>query len=91
MGSKPGYCLASLESGQLALDKQTFRDMSRAYPQINPMRELRASLSELRLEARPWAMTDGTGVCSVRSGVVPGVTVPATPSLSLVLQPGFAI
>ena len=46
-----GIAWPRLDSGQLALDKQTFRDMSRAYPQVNPMRELRASLSELRLEA----------------------------------------
>jgi DNA polymerase family A len=31
-------------------DQDTFRDMAHAYPIVNPMRELRASLSQLRLE-----------------------------------------
>jgi hypothetical protein len=38
-----------LESGNLALDDDTFRQMARAYPMISPLRELRGSLSELRL------------------------------------------
>jgi len=38
-----------LESGNLALDDDTFREMARAYPGVSPLRELRASLSELRL------------------------------------------
>jgi DNA polymerase I len=38
-----------LESGNLALDDDTFRQMARAYPAISPLRELRNSLSELRL------------------------------------------
>ena len=39
-----------LESGELALDDDTFRQMARAYPkQIGPLRELRVSLSQLRL------------------------------------------
>jgi DNA polymerase I len=38
-----------LASGNLALDDDTFRQMARTYPQIAPLRELRASLSELRL------------------------------------------
>ena len=39
-----------LPSGRLALDQDTFRDMAHVYPIVNPMRELRASLSQLRLE-----------------------------------------
>jgi DNA polymerase I len=39
-----------LPSGALALDNDTFREMARAYPIINPMRELRASIAQLRLE-----------------------------------------
>jgi DNA polymerase-1 len=38
-----------LESGQLALDRDTFRQMARAHPTVAPMHELRHSLSELRL------------------------------------------
>lgn len=37
------------ETGQLKLDDQTFRDQSMAYPQLHPLRELRVSLSQLRL------------------------------------------
>ena len=40
-----------LRSGKLALDDDTFRDMSRSYPIVNPIRELRVSLSQLRLES----------------------------------------
>jgi hypothetical protein len=38
-----------LESGALALDNDTFREMARAYPDVAPIQELRHSLSELRL------------------------------------------
>ncbi|CAN5486487.1 hypothetical protein BH10PLA1_BH10PLA1_16290 [soil metagenome] len=38
-----------LESGSLDLSDDTFREMARAYPIVSPMRELRASLSQLRL------------------------------------------
>ena len=38
-----------LETGRLDLADDTFRQMARAYPQVSPLRELRASLSELRL------------------------------------------
>ena len=38
-----------LPSGRLALDDDTFREMARSYPQIAPLRELRVSLSQLRL------------------------------------------
>jgi DNA polymerase-1 len=38
-----------LESGRLDLADDTFRQMARAYPLISPLRELRSSLSELRL------------------------------------------
>ncbi len=40
-----------LPSGRLALDDDTFREMSRSYPIVNPIRELRFSLSQLRLES----------------------------------------
>lgn len=39
----------ALESGNLALDDDTFRQQAKAYPAISPLRELRSALSELRL------------------------------------------
>lgn len=38
-----------LPSGALALDDDTFKEQARTYPQIAPLRELRASLGQLRL------------------------------------------
>lgn len=38
-----------LPSGALALDDDTFREMARAYPAVAPIRELRVSLSQMRL------------------------------------------
>jgi hypothetical protein len=38
-----------LESGQLDLSRETFRSMARIYPEVSPLRELRHTLSELRL------------------------------------------
>jgi hypothetical protein len=40
-----------LESGRLALDEQTFRDMAKVYPAtIGPIREVRHALAKLKLE-----------------------------------------
>ena len=38
-----------LESGQLDLSDETFREQARIYPRVSPLRELRCSLSDLRL------------------------------------------
>jgi DNA polymerase I len=38
-----------LESGQLDLSDDTFRQMAKAYPKVSPLRELRSALSDLRL------------------------------------------
>ena len=38
-----------LPSGQPALDDDTFREMARMHPELAPLRELRVSLSQLRL------------------------------------------
>lgn len=38
-----------LASGALDLQDRTFRDRARAFPQLQPLRELRASLADLRL------------------------------------------
>jgi DNA polymerase-1 len=40
-----------LGSGRLALDRDTFKEMGRAYPIISPLRELKHALSEMRLNA----------------------------------------
>ena len=40
-----------LDTGRLALDDGTFRDMARAYPQISQLRELRHALGALRLNS----------------------------------------
>jgi hypothetical protein len=40
-----------LESGELALDDESFRQMARGYPAVAPLRELRHTLGELRLES----------------------------------------
>lgn len=41
-----------LESGALALDDDTFREMARAYPgQVGPIRDLRHALGQMRLNA----------------------------------------
>jgi hypothetical protein len=42
-----------LDSGQLALDDDTFRAMAKAYPAVSPLRELRHALSEMRLNNIP--------------------------------------
>jgi hypothetical protein len=48
--ARAGVPWPRLDSGRLALDDDTFRDMARAYPeQIAPLRELRHALSKLRL------------------------------------------
>jgi DNA polymerase-1 len=40
-----------LDSGRLDLDDDTFRQMARIYPAVSPLRELRSSLADLRLNA----------------------------------------
>ena len=37
-------------TGRLQLDQDTFRDMAKRYPQLEPLKDLRHALSELRLE-----------------------------------------
>ena len=50
------YCVSEgipwprLESGALALDDDTFKERARAYPQVEPLRQLRHALGQLRLE-----------------------------------------
>ncbi|HKP05447.1 MAG TPA: DNA polymerase [Chthoniobacterales bacterium] len=42
-----------LASGAMALDFDTFRDVARSYPEVAPMKELRATLSKLRIDSLP--------------------------------------
>lgn len=39
-----------LDTGRLALDDDTFRDMVKLHPEVAPLRELRVSLSQMRLQ-----------------------------------------
>ncbi len=49
--SRKGIPWPRLGSGALALDDDTFREMARAYPaEVGPIRELRHSLSQMRLQ-----------------------------------------
>jgi DNA polymerase-1 len=47
--SRNGIPWPRLDSGKLNLEDGTFRQMAKAYPRIAPLRELRSSLAELRL------------------------------------------
>jgi hypothetical protein len=47
--ARQGIPWPCLPSGALALDDDTFRDMAKAHPVVSPIRELRHSLSQLRL------------------------------------------
>jgi len=51
-----------LESGALDLSDDTFRQMARSYPAVAPLRELRHSLSQLRLNELAVG-SDGRGRC----------------------------
>jgi hypothetical protein len=49
--ARTGIPWPRLESGALALDDDTFREMARAHPaEVGPIRELRHALSQLRLQ-----------------------------------------
>jgi hypothetical protein len=47
--TRKGIPWPRLESGVLALDDDTFREMAKSYPEVSPIRELRHALSQLRL------------------------------------------
>jgi hypothetical protein len=47
--AREGIPWPRLESGQLALDDDTFRELARTYPKVAPLRELRHAMSQLRL------------------------------------------
>jgi len=52
-----------LETGNLALDDDTFRQMARTYPAVAPLRELRHTLGEMRLFSDLAVGTDGRNRC----------------------------
>jgi DNA polymerase-1 len=69
-----------LESGKLALDDDTFRTMVSAYPQIEPLRQLRGSLSQMRLSDLPVG-TDGRNRCMLSAfGARSGRNTPSNSS-----------
>jgi DNA polymerase I len=47
--ARAGIPWTRLESGRLDLSDDTFRQMARIYPAVSPLRELRSSLADLRL------------------------------------------
>jgi hypothetical protein len=51
-----------LDSGRLALDDDTFKDMAKAYPILQPLRELRVTLGQMRLSELAVG-TDGRNRC----------------------------
>ena len=51
-----------LETGRLKLDEDTFKELSNTYPELKPLRQLRDSLSKLRLNALQVG-TDGRNRC----------------------------
>ncbi len=46
---KNGYAWPTLDSGKMALDQQTFKDMCRLHPELEGLRQLRHTLGEMRL------------------------------------------
>ena len=75
-------------AGALALDDDTFREMARAYPRLQPLRELRHALGELRLSGWRSAPTAATASCSPPSPAAPAATSPATAGSSSARRPG---
>jgi DNA polymerase I len=49
--STHGISWPRLESGRLALDDETFKEISRAHPLVRPIHQLRTAISQLRLES----------------------------------------
>jgi DNA polymerase I-like protein with 3'-5' exonuclease and polymerase domains len=67
-----------LASGRLQLDEETFKEMTRAHPNLKPLRTLRESLSKLRL-AKLQAGTDGRNRCLLSPfGASTGRNTPST-------------
>ena len=79
-----GIAWPRLESGELALDDDTFREMARAHPDVALMRELRVSLSQLRLERSGRRLRRPEPDCSapvpVQDGPEPALQLPSSSS-----------
>ena len=85
-----GIAWPRLDSGQLQLDGDTFRDMSKRYPQLEPLKELRHSLGQLRLadwQSGPMAVT---ACCCPRFVRRPAAISRPTRSSSSARPPGYA-
>lgn len=61
--AREGIPWPRLESGELALDDDTFRQMARTHPAVAPLRELRHSLGEMRLFVDLAVGPDGRNRC----------------------------
>jgi hypothetical protein len=67
-----------LPSGQLALDDDTFEEIGRRYPRVQPIRQLRQMLSQLRLHELPVGH-DGRNRCLLSAfGTKTGRNAPST-------------
>ena len=66
------------ESGRLSLDQDTFRDMAKRYPQLEPLKELRHTLSELRLEKLAVGLDDRNRTLLSPFGASSGRNAPST-------------
>jgi hypothetical protein len=65
------------ETGRLQLDQDLFRDMALRYPQLEPLKELRHSLSELRLEKLAVGLDDRNRVMLSPFGASSGRNTPS--------------
>jgi hypothetical protein len=61
--TREGIPWPRLESGGLALDDDTFRQMAKTHPAVAPLRELRHSLGEMRLFSALAVGSDGRNRC----------------------------
>jgi hypothetical protein len=89
-----------LASGKLCTNEETFREMATLYPMVNPLRELRCSLSQLRLKALAigndgrnrtplWAYSTKTARCA--PSTTKYIFGPAKWLRFLVTPPGLAL
>ena len=64
-------------TGRLQLDQDTFRDISKRYPQLEPLKELRHALSDLRLERLAVGPDDRNRVMLSPFGATSGRNTPS--------------
>lgn len=75
---REGLAWPRLPSGRLDLKDDTFRDRARAHPQIQPLQELRASLSSLRLNGLTIGSDDRNRTLLSPFGTKTGRNAPST-------------